>query len=386
MKKVLFTATIDEHITSFHMNYIHWFQQKGYEVHVASNGSDMMAGVDKKFNIPFSREPIKKDSWEAYKALRKLVRHHNYDIVHCHTPMGAVLTRLATRSLRKDGVKVLYTAHGFHFYKGSPPINWVLYYPVEKLLSRYTDCLITINPEDYKRAQSLNFKAQSIKFVNGVGIDTTKFNPISEEEKRELRHKKGFKEEAFILTIVGELSNRKNQGLMIEAMRTLVETIPSIQLLLVGTGDYLESFKEKVKEYCLDKSVQFLGYRRDVDELMQVTDVSVTCSRQEGLPVNVMEAMATGLPVVATGCRGNRDLVHHSINGLTIELDDVDCLIHSIQLLHQHKALRTRLGKRGRQMIQEYSNQSIDQQMDAIYSYYIAQTQIVPELDVRIEG
>lgn len=373
MKKVLFTATIDGHITQFHMNYIRWFQSKGYEVHVASNGSEVMQGVDKKYNIPFSRQPVKVESWEAYRALKKIVHDNDYEIVHCHTPMGAVLTRLATRDLRKEGVKVLYTAHGFHFYKGSSVTNWVLYYPVEKILSRYTDCLITINPEDFNIAKDRKFKAMDIRYVHGVGVDTTKFHPVPYDRKRKLRLLNGIKEDAFVLTTVGELSFRKNQDMIINTMNSLIKEIPEAVLLIVGVGGREAEYKKLVEEYALEHAVKFLGYRSDIDELMQLTDVAVSCSKQEGLPVNLMEAMATGLPLVATNCRGNRDLVLSYLNGFKVELNDEMALAKYISLLAEHQLLRERFGKRSLSMIKEYSNNVTQTEMDTIYSYYIDQ-------------
>ena len=181
MKKVLFVATVVKtHIMEFHIPYLKMFKEMGWNTAVASrndyeNAEDcQIPFCDDYYNVPFERSPIKLSNLKAYKELKKLINNGDYDIIHCHTPVGAMLARLAARRARKRGTKVIYTAHGFHFYKGAPIINWLLYYPVERFLARYTDVLITINKEDYERAQK--FRAKKVCFVHGVGVDTSKFS------------------------------------------------------------------------------------------------------------------------------------------------------------------------------------------------------------------
>ena len=206
MEKILFTATVDSHILNFHIPYLKWFKEQGYEVHVASRGNADIPYVDKKHNIPFERSPFRLSNIKAYLQLKDVIDRNNYKLIHCHTPMGSVLTRLAAKNARKSGTKVLYTAHGFHFFEGAPLKNWLLYYPVEKWLSRYTDCLITINDEDYECAIRKKFKSGTIKKVNGVGIDLNKFTPQTYKKKKELRKIYGYSEKDFILIYVAELN------------------------------------------------------------------------------------------------------------------------------------------------------------------------------------
>lgn len=372
MKKVLFTATVDSHILQFHMPYIQWFKDLGYEVHVASNGTNKMSNVDRKFNVPFERQPIKANCWEAYKVLRELVKQNHYEIVHCHTPMGAVLTRLACMRLKKtDEVKVLYTAHGFHFYKGAPLINWALYYPIEKWLSRYTDCLITMNEEDFSAAVNHKFKSEKIAFVHGVGVDIERFKPRSEQMKELLRKEYGFNITDFILIYVAELTPRKHQDLLIEMMKKLTIKIPEVKLLLVGNGELEKQYKQIVKESKLSDHIFFLGYRQDVHRLMGLSDLAVSASRQEGLPVNVMEAMATGLPLVVTDCRGNRDLVKNTINGYVVGMDDAEEFTKMVELLYSSSELREKFGHRSLSIMNAYSLHSTMSEMHPIYMGYM---------------
>lgn len=386
MKKVLFTATVDSHIFHFHMPHIQWFKEQGYEVHVASNGATHLLGVDQKFNVPFERQPFRINSWEAYKVLKTLLKNNQYDIVHCHTPMGAVLTRLAAKNLRKEGTKVLYTAHGFHFFKGAPKQNWMIYYPIEKVLSYFTDCLITMNEEDFQAAKDRKFHTADIRYVHGVGVDLNRFQPTNEKRRQALRSEYGFKQDDFIMIYVAELSPRKNQTMLLEVMRVLQNRLPRAKLLLVGKGDFHEQYEEQIAQYHLQDAVHLLGYRRDVDKLMQLSDIAVSSSRQEGLPVNVMEAMATGLPLIVTDCRGNRDLVHHNVNGYVTAINDVEKFVEGIYSLATEDLLRKRFGKRSLQLMEAYSLPSVMEELEQIYNQYMepAQERTVVESPAKI--
>ena len=180
MKKVLFVAkVVRSHIATFHLPYLKMFKEMGWETAVAAhNDYDdprdcVIPNCDTFFDVPFERFPLSPNNVTSYRQLKKIIDAGEYDIIHCHTPVSAMITRLAALSARKRGTKVIYTAHGFHFFKGAPLINWLLYFPVEWFLARYTDALITINKEDYARAQK--FAAKKVYYVPGVGIDTKKF-------------------------------------------------------------------------------------------------------------------------------------------------------------------------------------------------------------------
>jgi len=367
MNKVLFVATIDQHIRHFHYPYLEWFKNNDYEVHVASNGEEKLLHVDKKYNIPFERSPFRINNIKAYKQLKSLIEKNNYKIVHCHTPVGGVITRLASISARKKGLKVVYTAHGFHFYKGAPLKNWLLYYPVEKILSRVTDVLITINEEDYVLAINKKFKAKRIEYIKGVGIDLKKFIPQTQETKQKLRNKFGYFDEDFILICVGELSYRKHQDILIRAVGSIVKQVPKLKLLLVGGGDLYKKYQGLIVKNNLCKNVELLGYRRDVPELMLLSDVAISSSRHEGLPVNVMEAMATGLPLIVSDCRGNKDLVKHYRNGLVVTIDDEKEYAENILKLYNDRELREKFSANSIKMISDFSLEKIIDDMSIIY-------------------
>ncbi len=330
-KKVLFTATVDSHILHFHLPYLKMFKDEGYEVHVATNGQEEIPYCDKKHVVSFERSPFKLNNLKAIKNLKKIIEEENFDIIHCHTPMGSVVTRLAARKSRKNGTRVIYTAHGFHFYKGAPKINWLLFYPIEKWLSKYTDTLITINEEDYNLAKR-KFHSRQIELVHGVGVDPEKFNfEMSEEEKAKLREEIGIDKDDFVMICVGELNENKNQIMQIQAMRELVKENKNIKLILAGEGDKREFLEQKIEEYSLQDNVKLLGYRTDIPQLLKMSNIALSTSKREGLPVNVIEALTVGIPVIGTNCRGTRDLVKDGVNGYIVEIDDDNGMIESVK-------------------------------------------------------
>ena len=368
MKKVLFTATVDSHILAFHLPFLKWFKEQGYEVHVATNGNEEIPYCDKKIKISFERSPFKLNNVKAIFQLRKILLEEKYDIIHTHTPMGSVVTRLAAKKARKHGTRVIYTAHGFHFFKGASLINWALFYPVEKYLSKYTDTLILINKEDYNLAKKKFKKCRDIQYVPGVGIDEDKFNiKLTKKDKHELRESLGLKDIDFVMIYPAELSNRKRQIWLINTVSTLLKEDENIHLLLPGKDSLNGKCQELVRHLNLEYQIHFLGFRKDIPELLQISDLSVSSSRQEGLPVNIMEAMYVGLPIVASDCRGNRDLVKDGENGYIVPLNDSETFKDRIKTIYGNKTLRNKLKMKNKKEIKNYMLKDILKQMKYIY-------------------
>ncbi len=328
MKKVLFSATVDSHILHFHIPYLQYFKEQGYEVHVATSEDGEIPYCDVKHKISFERSPIKINNLRAIKQLKKIIDKEKFELIHCHTPMGGVVTRLAAMKARKNGTRIIYTAHGFHFYKGAPKLNWLIYYPIEKILSKYTDTLITINQEDFDVANK-KFYAEKTKLIYGVGVDKSRFDfAMTPEEKKLYRQSAGVSDDDFVIIQIGELNENKNQLMSINAIKKLVQEKPNIKLLLVGAGKLEEFYKQKIAEYDLKNNVFELGYRQDIPQLLKISDLCISTSKREGLPVNIIEAQMAGVPVVATNCRGNRDLI---CKENLVEIDDVEELARKIK-------------------------------------------------------
>lgn len=372
MKKVLFVATVVKtHIMEFHIPYLKMFKEMGWETAVAArndyeNPADcVIPYCDIYYNIPFERNPLKPGNLKAYKELKHIIDEGEYDIIHCHTPVGAMLTRLAAKQARKQGTKVFYTAHGFHFYKGAPVINWILYYPVEKWLSRYTDVLITINKEDYERAKT--FKAGKVCYVPGVGIDLKKFNAgyVNKEQKRK---EIGVSADDFVLLSVGELIPRKNHEVVIRALSVLkqLDKLNHIEYVICGRGSYEADLRKLAEGLDVADHVHFLGYRNDISEICNCADLFVFMSHQEGLPVALMEAMACGLPAVCSNIRGNTDLIEDGVTGLLAN-NTPEEVAQSISKMKSDTALRNRVASAALQKIKQFDLSSVEDEMSKIY-------------------
>ena len=377
MKKALILASVASMIEQFNMGNIKVLQELKYEVHVATNFIDSgtitreraeelknkLKDLNVKYyQIDFDRNVLSTKNIQAYKQVKQLIKENKYNIIHIHSPIGGVCGRLAARKERKNGTKVIYTAHGFHFFKGAPAKNWLIYYPVEKWLSKYTDCLITINEEDYNLAKK-KFKAKNVEYVPGIGVDENKFNfEMSREERNELRKSLGINEDDFVLIYVAELSKRKNQQMLIKAISLLEPNVlEKVKVLLPGKDSMNGKYQELAKNLNVDKNIQFLGYRTDIPKLMKISDLAVSTSRQEGLPVNLMEAMFCNLPIIATDCRGNRDLVQkESIVGI----DSIEELKNKImQRIANNK-------KYVYNSIQQYTEKNVLEKVKKIYYDY----------------
>lgn len=372
MKKVLFVATVVKtHIMEFHIPYLKMFKEMGWETAVAArndyeNPADcVIPYCDIYYNIPFERNPLKPGNLKAYKELKHIIDEGEYDIIHCHTPVGAMLTRLAAKQARKQGTKVFYTAHGFHFYKGAPAINWILYYPVEKWLSRYTDVLITINKEDYERAKT--FKAGKVCYVPGVGIDLKKFNAgyVNKEQKRK---EIGVSADDFALLSVDELIPRKNHEVVIRALSVLkqLDKLNHIEYVICGRGAYETDLRKLAEGLDVADHVHFLGYRNDISEICNCADLFVFMSHQEGLPVALMEAMACGLPAVCSNIRGNTDLIEDGVTGLLAN-NTPEEVAQSISKMKSDTALRNRMASAALQKIKQFDLSSVEDEMSKIY-------------------
>jgi len=304
---ILYVTTVSSAM-GFFPEHIKMLQREGHTVELACNlekplPEEIAALACRQHHIPFSRSPLCKDNATAYRVLKKLLSEKHYDIVHTHTPNASALVRLACRKLRRTGTKVFYTAHGFHFYTGARLKNWLIYYPVEKFLSRYTDVLITINKEDHERAQK-KFKAKEIVYVPGVGIDLKKFSSAY-IDRNEKRRESGIGPGDRMLLSVGELSAQGNHRVVIEALAKLND--PSIHYFIAGSGGLENELEKLAREKGVD--LHLLGVRADVSGSIQASNLVIFPSLQESLPAVLMEAIACKIPVVCSALEENTELV-----------------------------------------------------------------------------
>lgn len=368
-RKVLLVATVVKiHVNVFHIPCLKMFQEQGWETWVCSrNDYDnpkecVIPCCDHYVDIPFERNPLKPGNVKAYKMLREIIEKEQFDLIYCHTPVGAMLARLAGISARKKGTKVIYMAHGFHFYSGAPLLNWMIYYPAEKFLSRFTDGLITINQEDYRRAQK--FHAGKTILIPGVGIDLDKFQK-KEPTRQEIRNKLGIPDGKIILMSVGELTKRKNHMVVIDALARLKEY--DILYVICGDGPLKAQLRAKAEELGVRDRVKLLGFRKDIAELHKAADIFVFPSLQEGLPVAVMEAMASGLPIVASKIRGNEDLISNNQGGYLVNPTDSEQVAKAIEKMIQNTKKREKMEERNLEIITKYGQETVLQKMDEFF-------------------
>lgn len=373
MKKVLFVATVVKtHIMEFHVSYLKMFQQMGWETAVAArndyqNPADcVIPYCDRYYDIPFQRSPLKTENLTAYRQLKELIRLEHYDIIHCHTPVGAMVARLAAAGQRSRGTRVIYTAHGFHFFKGAPLKNWLLYFPVEWLLAHMTDVLITINREDHTFARK-HLHAKRVEYVPGVGVDTQKFQfrPACRQEKRK---EFGIGEGDFLILTVAELIPRKNHAVILEALSLLQDQpfFPRVRYLICGQGELKEELLRRCRQLGIHRQVIFADYRRDIAELCSAADLFAFMTHQEGLPVALMEAMSCSLPCLCSNVRGCSDLIENGVEGIMAQ-NDARAVADAICQLYHDDALRARLGQAAAAKMQGFSDEVIHKKMREIY-------------------
>lgn len=373
MKKVLLVATVQSHICQFHRPLVEVLHSHGYEVHVAARNNLYLKNglkldfADKIFDIPFSRSPKSKDNIIAYKQLKALLDNEYYDVVHCNTPMGGVVTRLAARMTRKMGTKVFYTAHGFHFYKNSPKMNWLIFYPVEKWLSRLTDTLITISYEDYKLA-SEKFRCH-VEHIHGVGVDGERYFKVTEEQKISLRQKMGYADTQKLILCIGELNLNKNQIMAINAMQKVVERYPDAMLIIAGNGPREEFLKDYIKQKGLEKNVRMIGYVTNLQDYQHIVDIQVSCSKREGLGLNVVESMLSGNPVVASKNRGHKELIEDGKTGYLVDVNDYEAMAERVLLILRDANLRQYIERNAWQFAQQYTSEKVQKELCHIYGF-----------------
>lgn len=331
MKKILYITTISNTINAFLVPHIKYLITKGYKVDCAAS---LNRDIDKEliergvnfFDIPFSRNPLDIGNIKAFKNLIDIQNKNQYDIVHVHTPIAAMYGRLLKIKFRN--LKTIYTAHGFHFYKGAPKKNWAIYYPIEKTMAKFTDTIITMNQEDYESA--LKFNIKNTYKIDGVGLDLNKYNPDL-FNKSEVRSELGLKEDDFVILMIAAVNYNKNHIQMIEAVDILKKKGIEIRVLCAGKGPLSEKINNEIISRDLNDNIKMLGYRSDIPKLISACDVGMLLSYREGLPRNIMELLAYGKPVIGSNIRGIRDLVKDRETGILVGLNDYEGTVRAIE-------------------------------------------------------
>ncbi|MGE6416068.1 glycosyltransferase family 4 protein [Planococcus kocurii] len=365
--KLLYVTTISNTINAFLIPHIKLLIEKGHEVNIACNivqeiSTDLVEIGCKVYNVEFNRSPIKKENVKAYKELKSLIINEEYDVVHTHTPIASALVRLACRNLKQT--KVVYTAHGFHFYEGSSFKNWLIYYPIEKILSKKTEVLITINKEDFKRAKN-SFKSKKIEYIPGIGLNTLNFGK-SKVTRNEKLESIGIPDDAFVILSVGELNQNKNHETIIKAISNTFDS--NTYYLICGEGPLEKKLKKLSKKLKIENNVKFLGHRKDLSEIYSAADIFVFPSKREGLGMAALEAMCSGLPIITSNVHGIVDYSMHGKTGFLCNSSDVNEFAKYIAILRDNNELRIEMGQSNKTRVDYYNIENIKLKMLKIYN------------------
>lgn len=333
MKKVLYVTTVSRTINAFLIPHINMLLDNGYEVHCACSidkpvDKELQRRGVKIFEVPFSRNPLGIGNIKAFIKLEELQRINDYDIVHVHTPIAAIYGRLLKLSF--PTLRTIYTAHGYHFLKGGSKLGWLLYYPIEKIMAKFTDVIININKEDYEITKE-KLKPKKCYLLNGVGLDLDKYKKLSSKEIQEKRKEFGLNDKDFVVLMIAEINKNKNHIQLINAMDILKDKYPNIKVLCIGDGTLKESVEKQINLKNLQNNIFMLGYRLDVNKLINISDIGILLSYREGLPRNIMEFMACGRKVIATDIRGCRDLICDETIGTLVNVDDYESTAKAIE-------------------------------------------------------
>lgn len=362
-KKAMIIATVSGFIASFEKNDIKILKKLGYEIIVASNFKNYEDELEElnieKLDIPFVRNPFSLKNIKVFFKLNKYLKENKIELIHCHTPVGGVVGRILGKWNKVS--KIIYTAHGFHFFNGAPFINWLIYYPIEKILSKFTDILITINQEDYKRAKT--FYAKKVEYIPGVGIDVEKIRNIKIDREKK-RKELGLTNENIVLLSVGELNKNKNHIVPIKALAKLNNK--NIYYLIAGQGP-LESFlRSEIEKLKLENQVKLLGFRNDIYELDKIVDIFIFPSLREGLSVALMESICCNIPVICSNIRGNNDLIENGKNGFLAKNEENE-YVEKLNFILNNKEFKNRVIETNRELINSIDLKKIEKKMFEIY-------------------
>ncbi len=351
MNKVLFVANSDRHIKLCHLPYMKMFQEKGYEVHVATNTLERIPFCDKKINLQLKRNPYSIYNILAMKNIRKLVKEENYDLISCHTPIGGFLGRMALIGRRKKlNTKVIYTAHGFHFHKKSGIISWLLYYPIEKFLSRFSDAIITMNEEDYSLAKE-KFHCDVYK-IHGIGLNEERLK----EKEKNLRTKLHLQKK-YIVTYIAEVSKRKRQ---FDFLKKTKNHILANNIIFLFIGDsYMKNTEKRFHKY---QNAIYIGFKENIADYIKMSDLIISPSKQEGLPQNIVEAKYYKKNIIGMNIRGTKDVLQDGSGILVDTLDEmiekiIEVKNHNIKCLHKE--------------VNEYKLENVMKEVKRILSKYL---------------
>lgn len=352
-KRILVTST-DLMMVQFLVPHIINLSEKGFHVEIACSNvggrvdevSNKLSGYAKKIHIVrLRRNPLAPINFAGYHDMKRIINSGHYDLIWTNEPVMGVVTRLAARIARKNGTKVMYMTHGFHFFKGAPKKNWLIFYNIEQWASRFCDVITTINREDYQRAKKMH--APVVKYIHGIGINPARLSQA--DDQMDIRQELNLKKEDFLCISVGELNENKNHQVVIKALGKLKD--PNIHYIICGKGSQKENLKNLAKEQGVQKNIHLLGYRLDVVDICKQADLFIFPSYREGLGVAALEAMFCGLPLITSNIRGPVDFMRDGQTGYLCNPNDVDSFATTIKKLKENPYLCEQMGENNKKVV-----------------------------------
>ena len=371
MKKILFISNIANEITNFTRPSIEVSQSMDYEFHLAANCSDFsdVADSEREYNIKIhhvdiDRNPFNKNNIIAFKQMLDLIKKENIDVIHCNTPIGGVLGRFCGKKAKVP--KIIYTAHGFHFFEGNSKIKNLIFKTAERIMAKHTDAIITINQEDYSAAKEFTLRKNGqVYYIPGVGVDTKKYK-INNFNKEEYKKILGLSSDDIVLIAMGDLIARKNYEASIKAIAKTNNK--KLKFLICGKGPRLSSLKYLAKSLEVEDKIHFLGYRKDIKELLNISDIFLFTTYQEGLPRSMMEAMSAGLPCVVSKIRGNTDLIEDGVGGFLRDPNDIEGFSGALNKLASDKDIREQMRRINLEKVKKFDVKNIKKEVKSAYT------------------
>ena len=360
MPKLLIVANVSkEHIRKFHTPLIKLLQENGWSVDVACRLDEPVLEADNAYDLPCDRNPFRGGIPKSVAILKKIIQKNHYDVLLCNTVVGSIVARQAATKFRKNGLKVIYLNHGLHFFPEASAARWVMGYSMEKVMEKKTDVMITINETDRATAHKY-LKIPIIERCHGMGINLTRFRnaALTDAEHAEKRSELGLTPDDFVLSYVAEIIDNKNQIMLVNAFEIIRKTIPNAKLVLIGPEHDNGELQKLVESKGLEKDILFLGWRSDVPMLLHLADVYVASSKSEGLGLNLIEAMACNIPVVATKNRGHLEIVKHEQNGFLVNVGDSEAMANYVLQLHSDAELRKKITEQAQLDIEPFGTEA----------------------------
>ena len=371
--RILLVANVGkEHVLKFHVPTIKQLRESGWHVDVACSGTEEIPYCNQHFVMSYKRSPFNLALFKGIKELKKIIEDGKYDIVYCHTPVGGLAARIAARKSRKRGTKVIYMAHGYHFFKGAPKQNWLIYYPIEKIMSWITDSIIVINQEDYCLTQH-RFDNCRAYLLNGIGVARHRFEVSDKQSIRtQYRKQMNIPEDGNVLIYLAELLPNKNQTFLMRVFKRVLETKKNTYLVLAGFDHSNGEFEKYAETLGIKEHVRFLGWREDVGNLYAMADLCTATSIREGFGLNLVEAMFCGLPVIATKNRGHVSIIRDGENGFLVDLDNEELFKERILQLLEDDVLRLKFVECGNGEKSKYSSDIVVSEIQKILEEHLS--------------